>query len=129
MDEKKIKKVAGFLGLYYLLFAVYIKFPEAHSLLGDLYQGELDSYTVLEGIHNHPSDVPFVLFDNHSVTLVHVDKFILCTTCTFTCPGTQLNTHLSPDPSFKGHRLFSDFFCRKPVATAYHTRAPPSESA
>jgi len=128
MGKRLTKKLPYFcLVFYYLCFVIWIQFPAVHSVLDDLYQGRVSTYAILDGFHNHPSDVPFDVFDHHSVTLVYVDKCLICTTCTFNYPVTQLNTNLSIDPSPNGHRLFSDFFCRKPVATIYHTRAPPAD--
>ena len=129
MIEKKLtNKLAYFwLAFYYLCFVIWIQFPTVHSVLDDLYQGRVSSYAILDGFHNHPSDVPFVVFGNHSVTLVNIDKCILCTTCNCNYPVTHLNTNLSTAPSPHGQWFFYDFFCRRPVATIYHTRAPPAD--
>ncbi len=128
IGKRLTDKLAYFwLTSYYLCFVIWIQFPAGHSELDDLYQGRVTSYVILGGFHNHPSDAPFVVFDHHSVTHVNIDKCILCTSCTFNYPITHLNTDFSANLSSKSHRLFSDIFCRKPIATLYHTRAPPAD--
>jgi|GEM_PF-4132124 hypothetical protein len=129
MDEKKIKKVAGFLGLYYLLFAVYIKFPEAHSLLGDLYQGALDSYTVLELIHNRPSDSSHGFFDDHAFWIVSIDKSLLCMIYSHSYPGTQKTSRKLLVAPMLQKPFIVQTFLQKYLSTGHCQRAPPSESA
>jgi len=120
-------KLAYFwLAFYYFSFVVWIQFPAGHSPLDDLYQGRVTSYVILEGIHNHPSDAPFALFDSHSITRVHIAKCPICTTCTSNYSVTQSNSNLLIDSSGKDFRRNLPLFVLKPVAAVHHTRAPPT---
>ena len=125
--KKKIKSTITCLVLYYLCFVLWVQFPAAHSQLDDLYQGRVHSLAIVSGIHKHPSNTPFATFDNHSVTVLQIDKCIICTIYTSQYPSTHLDTGLYLCSALEQTSRSHDYLPAKQAGYSYRLRAPPAE--
>ncbi|MBN2288716.1 MAG: hypothetical protein JXQ83_05240 [Candidatus Glassbacteria bacterium] len=130
MSRKKANSrnspVCVWLAFYYLCFIIWVQFPGVHSQLDDLYQGRVTSLVILGGIHNHPADEPFSVFDNHSITLLQIERCAICSTYTSSYTPTRIIDGFFCYCLRRELRQSFSFHNLKPAATNYHKRAPPS---
>ena len=127
IKHQKSKNEISCLAFYYFCFLIWIQFPAAHSLLDDLYQGKIRSLVILGGIHNHPADTPFAIFDNHSTTVLSVDTCLICTTYTSGYTAVLINEGILLHSKPGEIRPNQDSKPAKPAKFFYYLRAPPAE--
>lgn len=128
IKRKKINRLLScWPALYYLCFTIWAYFPAAHSELYDLYQGRVTSLVVLEDFHYQPSDKPFAVLDDHSITIITIEKCLVCTTytpCYFAvCVETGFLFNHVNSITLKDYESLHT----KPDNSSYRLRAPPSQ--
>lgn len=113
--------------LYYFCFIVWAQFPAAHSELDDLYQGRITSLVVLGGTHYQPSDYPFAVLDNHSTTIIIIEKCLICTTYNSCYSAVLAETGFLLNHTGSEISNNHESFHAKPVNSLYRLRAPPPQ--